>query len=122
VTALTPWLEEALAPMGAVKVRAMFGGYGVSLDGLSVGLIADDVLYLKCDAGNVAAFEAEGLGPFMYDKGGVMMPMSYRQAPEAAMDDGEVLRLWVGRALEAARRVKRPLPRRAPRGSTARPW
>lgn len=120
--AMADWLEEALAPMGAVQVRAMFGGHGVSLDGLSVGLIADDVLYLKCDAQTVAVFEAEGLAPFMYDKGGAMMPMSYRQAPDAAMDDGALLRLWVGRALEAARRVKRPLPRRAPRSGTARPW
>lgn len=124
--AIADWLEEALAPLGVVLVRAMFGGHGLSVDGFSVGLIADDVLYLKCDGATSAAFEAAGLEPFMYDKGGVMVAMSYRRAPDAALDDADVLREWAGLALEAARRTKRPaprtLPRRGPRGATARPW
>jgi DNA transformation protein len=117
------WLEEALAPLGSVKVRAMFGGHGASLDGLAFGLIADDLLYLKCDEATEARFMAEGLAPFLYDKGGTMVAMRYRRAPDAAMDDAECLREWVGLALEAARRVKRPAgPRRGPRSTLARPW
>jgi DNA transformation protein len=121
MTSLAPWLEEALGPLGTVRVRAMFGGHGVSLDGLSIGLVADDVLYLKCDAQTLARFEAEGLGPFLHEKDGRMVAMSYRRAPDAAMDDGDVLREWAGLALEAARRAKRSAPRRAPRG-LARGW
>jgi DNA transformation protein len=99
----------------------MFGGHGVSVDGLSVGLIADDVLYLKCDGETVADFEAVGLEPFIFDKGGRPVAMSYRRAPDAALDDAELLRDWVMRALGAARRAKKPPARRAARGS-GRPW
>ncbi|GGI85034.1 DNA transformation protein tfoX [Polymorphobacter multimanifer] len=125
--AMTDWLEEALAPLGQIKVGAMFGGFGVSLDGLAFGLVADDLLYLKCDDATEARFVAEGLAPFAYEKAGVMVAQNrrgrYRRAPDAAMDDAEVLREWAGLALAAARRVKRPAgPRRGPRSSLSRPW
>ncbi len=123
MTSLTPWLEEALAPLGEVKVRAMFGGYGVSLDGLAFGLIADDVLYLKCDGGTEARFEAAGLAAFTYDKGGQPVAMRYRRAPDEAMDDADMMREWTELALSAARRARKTgQPRRAPRGAMTRPW
>jgi len=36
--------------LGRPSARAMFGGHGLYLDALMVGLVADDVLYLKTDA------------------------------------------------------------------------
>lgn len=122
MSGLTDWLNEALSPLGAVRVRAMFGGHGVSLDGLPFGLIADDVLYLKCDAESEGRFVAEGLAPFVYDKGGTPVAMSYRRAPDAAMDDGEVLREWAVLALAAARRARKPAARRGPRSGLTRAW
>ena len=47
-----------------------------------VGLVANEVLYLKVDKHSKATFEADGLGPFMYEKNGQAMPMSYHQAPD----------------------------------------
>jgi DNA transformation protein len=110
-------LHEELAPLGPVRIRRMFGGAGVSLDGLSIGLIADDVLYLKCDAASTPHFVAQGLEPFVYVKNGQPMAMSYRQAPDAALDDGDTLRQWAGLALAAARRAaaKRAPSARRPR-------
>ncbi|WP_439534262.1 TfoX/Sxy family protein [Polymorphobacter sp.] len=116
------FVSEALAPMGMVRVKAMFGGEGVSIDGFSVGLIAGDILYLKVDPGDVARYEAAGLGPFVYEKDGKPVVMSYRQAPAAAHVDAEVLREWAGPALAAAQKAIRSAPRRAPRGALTRPW
>jgi len=122
VTVLGDFLADALAPMGAVRVRAMFGGFGVSLDGFSVGIIAEDILYLKADPLDVSRFEAEDLGAFIYEKGGRPVAMSYRQAPAAAMRDAEVLRDWMAGALAAAKKAKRQEPRRGPRTGLTRGW
>jgi DNA transformation protein and related proteins len=116
ISALWCYLGESLSPLGVVRIRRMFGGAGVSIDGFSIALIADDTLYLKADPGNVARFDAEGLEPFLYDKGGRMVAMRYRRAPDAAYDDPEVMREWGALALDAARRAKTPKPRVRRRG------
>jgi DNA transformation protein len=105
---LWDYLHDHLAPLGLVRIRRMFGGAGVSIDGFSVGLIADDLLYLKVDKISISRFEDENLPPFLYDKGGRMVAMSYHRAPDAAYDDPEVLRQWAELALAAAVRAKTP--------------
>lgn len=105
-------IELALAPLGHVRIRAMFGGHGVSIDGLSVGLIADGTLYLKVDAQNEPRHTALGLGRFIYDGKGKPIAMSYAEIPPDAYDDPEVLTDWAEAALAAARRSR---PRRRPR-------
>ena len=60
-----------LGAYGAASARRMFGGFGIFVDGVMIGLIADDVLYLKADDINKGDFEAAGMGPFTYDRKGV---------------------------------------------------
>ena len=44
------YVLEVLAPLGQeVRARRMFGGYGLSCDGLTFALVADEVLYLKAE-------------------------------------------------------------------------
>lgn len=109
---LWDYLSECLAPLGLVRIRRMFGGAGVSIDGFSIGLIADDLLYLKVDKASIGRFEAEGLDPFLYDKDGRLVAMSYHRAPDAAYDDPETLREWAELALAAAIRAKAPQRRK----------
>ena len=42
----------------------MFGGHGLYLDGTIVGIVVDDVLYLKTDDETRRAFVERGLRPF----------------------------------------------------------
>lgn len=98
-------VKDQLSGFGPVTIRRMFGGAGVFIDGLMFGLIADDVLYLKVDAENAAAFTAEGLQPFTYAARGRRTEMSYRRAPERLLDDPEEMREWADSALAAARRA-----------------
>lgn len=98
------YLREVFELFGPVTVRKMFGGYGIYHDGLMFALVADDVLYLKADADNRHYFEQEGLGPFVYDKGGKPVTMSYYQAPDDLMEDREVAATWAARSFEAALR------------------
>jgi DNA transformation protein and related proteins len=96
---------ESLRPLARVAARRMFGGHGIFMDGLMFGLIADDQLYLKVDAGNRAAYEAEGLPPFTYVGKGRRIEMSYHEAPSEGFDDPEILCDWAREAYAAALRA-----------------
>ena len=107
-------IEEHLAPLGPVHIKRMFGGGGVFLDGLMFGLVVESVLYLKADDGNRSAFEAEGMGPFSYEKkSGTTTVMSYWRMPERLLDEPDEMRDWARQALAAARRTRQPVKVRA---------
>ncbi len=101
------YLLELLAPLKHVRARKMFGGYGIFKEDLMFGLVADEVLYLKVDQETIRDYEAQGLGPFVYEKKGKTMAMSYYQAPEEAMDSSSELCEWAERAYRAALRAKK---------------
>lgn len=90
---------------GQIRARRMFGGHGVYVSDLFCALIENDVLYLKTDALNRAAFLARGLQPFTYRKQGEDLALSYYQAPAEALEDGDELADWLDLAAAAARRA-----------------
>lgn len=96
---------ELLAPLGDVRLRRMFGGYGIYGDGVMFALITgDDTLYLRTDDTNRPAFEQAGLPPFQPfpDK---PMRMPYHRPPDSVLDDGEAMLSWARPALAAAWRA-----------------
>jgi DNA transformation protein len=103
-------VHELLAPLGDVRVRAMFGGYGIYAGERMFALIAEGTLYLKVDEQNEARFLEAGLEPFVYHSPRGPMAMAYRRAPEAGLDDGEVLRAWAEGAISAAVRAAAKKP------------
>ena len=50
------FLREQLAPVGRVTMRRMFGKTGVFCDGLMFGMVTENMLYLRVDDHNRAAF------------------------------------------------------------------
>ena len=107
-------VEDLLRPLGGVTARRMFGAHGVFKDDVMFALIADDRLYLKTDDETRERFEAEGLEPFVYQKQGRPTVMSFHQAPDAALDDQDLMLAWAGTALDAALRQRRAERRRRP--------
>lgn len=108
-------LHDLFAGFGPISVRRMFGGAGVFHAGLMIGLVADDVLYLKVDGETRARFEAAGCRPFVYEAKGRPMTMSYCEAPGAALDDPAVMAEWARLAWDAARRQDERKPKRVGR-------
>jgi len=105
-----------LVPLGPVEARAMFGGWGMFLDGVMFALMADDAIYLRADDDSRGDFEALGLTPFRpWPEKPMTMP--YYPLPEGMLDDVDKLRDWSGRAIAAARRAKaaKGSPKRRPR-------
>lgn len=113
-------LREQLEPLGPVALRRMFGKTGVFCDGVMIGMVAYDALYLRVDEGNRAAFdEARASPPLVYSKGGRSIALAFWRAPERLLDEPEELLTWARASLDAARRVatKREhtqMPRRRP--------
>lgn len=97
------WVIEQLREAGTVTGRAMFGGYGIYLDGAIVGLIADDILYLKVDDSNRPDFEEAGMGPFRPFKDGSEV-MQYYEVPADVLEDRQRLAQWARRAEAVSRR------------------
>ena len=113
---------DATAGLGRPSARAMFGGHGLYLGELMVGLVAADVLYLKVDSETRARFEAAGSHPFEFHSGAREKPivMSYWEAPADAFDDEDALRGWLELAHAAAKRAAAARVERKPRRSGKR--
>jgi DNA transformation protein len=100
------YVVETMRIFGAVEAKAMFGGWGLYHRGAFFALVAGDALYLKTDAENRARFEAEGLEPFVFaSKDGKKTAMSYRRAPDEALENPAVMAVWARYAYEAALRA-----------------
>ncbi len=98
-----------LLPLGPVRARAMFGGWGLFLDDAMFGLVAGERLYFKVDAETEPQFAAAGAAAFTYLRRGKQIAMSYREAPlefPGAAPEPAALLPWAELGLEAARRAR----------------
>jgi len=100
---------ELFAPLGTLRVKAMFGGWGFYCDDLFFAIVANDILYLKADAQSAATFEAVGGEAFrLLRKDGRSDTMNYWTVPEEAMESSEEMLPWARAALAAAARNRKP--------------
>ncbi|MBP7340042.1 TfoX/Sxy family protein [Niveispirillum sp.] len=99
---------ELMEPLGPVAARSMFGGWGLSLDGLTFAIIAGEELYLKTDAQNRPAYEDLGLPAFAPYPEQPERRMNYHMPPAEALEDADSLLPWVRAAFEVALRAPRP--------------
>jgi len=86
----------------------MFGGHGLYLDGTIVGIVIDELLYLKVDDANREDYLAAGATPFIYQGRDRLVTTSYWAD---IFDDDDTLRRWIAAAHGAARRTHRPARR-----------
>ncbi len=100
-------LVGALTPLGPVAARAMFGGWGIYLDGLCFALVAGETMFFKVDGRNRPDFERAGMTPFKPWDDRPTRLVTFYEAPRAVVDDVRSLRVWAGKAIEAARAARR---------------
>ncbi|UXH79020.1 TfoX/Sxy family protein [Roseateles amylovorans] len=109
VNAFAAHCSELLSPLGPVRSRRMFGGHGLYVDDLFIGLILRDQLYLKSDAQSRPRYLAAGCEPFRYsrtraDGTTVEADLSFFQPPEDALESPALMRPWGRLAMESALR------------------
>jgi DNA transformation protein len=115
-TPFAEFLREQLAPLGRVTMRRMFGKTGVFCDGVMLGMVTENTLYLRVDDHNRVAFkEAEAFPPLNYQKNGSTIDLSFWRVPERLFDEPDELVAWARAALAAARRVAAKRAPTAPR-------
>lgn len=111
------WVAEQMAFVGGLRIRAMFGGYGIYQGDCMFALIADDRLYFKADATTRVEFEAKGLSPFTYVARGKSMTVQYFEAPPEVFEEQEAMRSWVQKAFEAAVKARQARAPKKPRAT-----
>lgn len=119
----TSYLRDLFSELGPVILRKMFGGQGLYHDGLIIGLVIGEELYLKTDAATVAAFEQAGGHPFVYQGKGKPVTMSYWLPPAEAMESAQAMRPWAKLAYEASVRKnaeKKPVGMKRPKQTTVK--
>jgi DNA transformation protein len=114
------FLREQLAPLGHVTLRRMFGKSGVFCDGVMLGMVTENTLYLRVDEGNRETFaEAAAFPPLNYAKKGESIDLAFWRVPERLYDEPEEFIIWAREALAAAHRVaakrERAAPKRGPK-------
>ncbi|MBN9410343.1 MAG: TfoX/Sxy family protein [Burkholderiales bacterium] len=93
---------ELLGTLGPCRARRMFGGWGLSVDGLPLGLILGDTLYLKVTPGEEQPWLEAGCTPFLYEARGRLVNLNYYTAPDSAMESPAEMAPWARRALASA--------------------
>ncbi|MRX07217.1 TfoX domain containing protein [Pseudoduganella sp. FT25W] len=97
------YIQEQLAPLGALTTSPFFGGRAIKYRGQQFAWIIGSTLYLRVDDATRADFEAEGAQPFKYTtKKGEVTVRKFYTAPEFLLDDPEQLLGWSRRAIEVA--------------------
>lgn len=103
---------ELLSAVGPCVAKRMFGGYGISIDGLTIAILADlgqgEKLWLKASPESTALFESAGCERFTYLAKGVPKSMGYYSAPDEAMESAIEMAPWARLALDAALAARQP--------------
>ncbi len=89
-------LEDRFAPLGDVRAKAMFGGFGLFADGVMFALVTKDgTPYLRADDTTASRFLDRGSSKHR--------PMPYWSIPAEVLDDDAALLEWAEQALDVAR-------------------
>lgn len=110
---------DLMAGAGPCVPKRMFGGWGISIDGLTIAILADlgkgEKLWLKASDDTRAQMEAAGSERFTYTmtRNGVSASrgMNYYSAPEEAMDSPDAMVNWARLALDCALKAKAAAPK-----------
>ncbi len=96
----TAEMVEALTPVGDVRSRPMFGGYGIFENGTMFALInREGTLFFRADSTTKSRYEEAG--------GKQHNPMPYFEVPQAVAEDYSTFIDWAKEASEVAHAAKK---------------
>ena len=105
-------IRELFSQFRPVEVRRMFGGVGISAEGLTFAIAFEGVIYLRANLEMVPELKERGSKPFVYPYAKYRRVRKNPDAapfwrmPEHLYDDPTEAARWAERALEIARRSK----------------
>jgi DNA transformation protein len=90
------FVKEQLAPLGAIRVKRMFGGHGVYLGDAFFAIVHQGRLYFRTDPADRVHYQARGSREFMPSK--TQKLGTYWEVPADVLDDPELVVQWARRA------------------------
>jgi DNA transformation protein len=99
---------ELLSGVGPCVPKRMFGGWGISTDGMNIAIIAWDTLFLKTNAETAPQWLAAGGRPFVYEFKGKSGKLNYHTPPDEALESPALMLPWARLALQAAVAARKP--------------
>lgn len=101
------YILDTLQSLGTIRIRKMFGSYGLYKDNIFFALISDNILYFKINDHDKPLYQAHGSKPFSYTKkDGTCITMSYWEVPLDIIENRQKLALWINQAVKAAQQKK----------------
>lgn len=106
------FVTEQLAPLGALRVKRMFGGHGIYRGEAFFAIVHEGRLYFRTDPADRVHYRARGSREFMPSKTQTLG--TYWEVPADVLEDPELVLQWAKKA--AARPARsRPQPRSRPK-------
>jgi DNA transformation protein and related proteins len=113
------YVIDQFAPFAKIATRRMFSGIGLYWDEAFIGLIDDDVLFLKVDDSNRDEYIARGCRAFQPTPD--LTSMNYYQLPEDVLEDSDELKHWARKSHAiAAQQALAKAKKKASKGRTSR--
>lgn len=92
-------LQQDLAQLGDIRIRKMFGGYGVFEEKTMFALVdSQGRIFFKADDSNIKLFEEAGSAKHAR--------MPYYQVPDAVRNDERALQEWAQTSITVSRNAK----------------
>ncbi|BCL69324.1 putative TfoX protein [Vibrio nigripulchritudo MADA3029] len=104
-----PILKNSLKlfePLGTIKSRSMFGGFGIFADDTMFALVVQNTLHIRADSKSAQKFEQQGLKPYVYKKRGFPVVTKYFALPEISWENTDDIIEKASQALKVARTEK----------------
>ncbi len=94
------FVQDQLQQIEDVRVRPMFGGYGLYAGTKFFGIIFRGHVYFKTDAASRPDYHQRGMQPFR--PSATQTLTSYYEVPPEVLEDSDELCAWADRAIRAA--------------------
>jgi DNA transformation protein len=115
------WLEDLFEPLGPIRLKRMFSGYGIYSGEFCIALAINPGLCLRVDDASRAQFEAIGAAPFRYTKKtGEVTVNAWWRLPDDIVDEPEELARLARLSLATARALPPKRKRNPDIAATAR--
>lgn len=104
-----PILKDSMRlfePLGQIKSRSMFGGFGIFANDTMFALIVNNKLHIRADDSSVPEFKLHGLEPYVYKKRGFPVVTKYFAIPELWLSDSQKVLSVAKNALDNAHEEK----------------
>lgn len=101
-------MHDILGHIDGVSAKSMFSGWGIYLDGVIIGIIAEGEFYMKANKEAVIKYKKQGLYPFTYTgHKGKIHELAYMSVPLETLEDRDKITERVYESFDISKKAKK---------------